>query len=458
MANQGITFTVNAETGGAAGQLTEFFAAANTQMASVGKSGEVASASLRQLRETSMLARDGFQGLEGTLLLVGGTHFPMLATGVMTARSALLTLRSAAILTGASLATLLLPITLIGGAVAAGALLWRSYGSETKAAADAQKEEMESLSKLPALLGQVNTLMQSRRMSAAAANEYADYLTGQKKLYRLPSGEITPQATQEVPGERGHWEGGGIPGAPPAWTPPTGPSQAPLPEATGKERQDWVTKQLAGEQGLGDARLESVVKLKELEDQTRAASFDGLRKEEEEIHRRYEQEREEITKTMGQSAGALSPKERKAGEAALEQSKGNEAAAIEAARFKDQQEQMAAAEAAFTQRKSELSKEAAEQRAELERGLTLVAAQEGDKRTGAYEREFQARVKLEQGLLYSGETSEREYTAAVQEATIKRLEGTRQEAQERVRESEAQMEIEAGADPGSAAAGGERRG
>jgi hypothetical protein len=58
---------------------------------------------LRDLRNTSLLAREGMNGLTQAAILAGGTAFPELARGVLLARDAMMVTRSVSMLTGASI-------------------------------------------------------------------------------------------------------------------------------------------------------------------------------------------------------------------------------------------------------------------------------------------------------------------------------------------------------------------
>src|ERR1035441_6423365 len=73
--------------------------AAKTASTSLSASSE----ELQKLRETSLLTRKGMSGLTDVTLLCGGTRFPELQEASMAARGALMSLRTATMLTGASI-------------------------------------------------------------------------------------------------------------------------------------------------------------------------------------------------------------------------------------------------------------------------------------------------------------------------------------------------------------------
>jgi lambda family phage tail tape measure protein len=420
----GITYTINADTGQAGEALSSFFAQATSGIAALPAAANNSAESLRHLRETSLLAREGFHGLEGMMIMLGGTHFPMLAQGIMTGRMALMTLRTTAKLTGVALGELAPILGVIGAAVGAGALLWRHYSQETKAATDAQKEQMEGLSKQARMLGEFNTLLQHGRMTAGAANLYTDYLTGKKKLYKTSSGDLGQEPTEMVEAEQPSAYSMGKLG----WTPPARYEKR-RPEASMKEIQEWVEKKLTGPQALGDTRVQGVNQLAELEAKVRVDALEGLKREEGEIHLRYEKEREEITKMARESSGVLRPGEKDKAEAALAQSQTNELRAIEAARVKDAVEkhkQQVEDERALDEYNASVVKD---EQGRLERELEKAVADGTGKRQADYESEFQRRIALYQQELQAGQLAEDRYTELVEAATIKRLEAARASAE-----------------------------
>jgi hypothetical protein len=440
MPNQAISISVDANVGAASEQLSTFFNTLNYQIKNLPKASSAASEGLKQLRETSMVAREGFHGLSAMVVLLGGSHFPMLAEGVMASRMALMTLRSAALLTGASLATLAPELALIGVVVGAGVLAWRSYTSETEKAAKAQKDLMESMVKLPGLLGTVNELLKARRISAQAADEYEDYLTGRKKLYKNSEGEIVTTPTEHREADPGTWMPGPMGLGSFVGARPEG--EYPISEASLGEAQEYMRKWFEGKGGIGDPSIQAINKLTDLEREQRNESLAGLQKEEAEIHTRYEKEREEIRKTIAEAKLSMTPKEKQAGEAALALSEKNEASAIVGARLKQEDEELEQAAKAAEEIAAEHALRVKEEHETLERQLSLTEAQEGVKRGQNYEREYQARVGLYKKELDAGEIVEKEYTRLVEDATIKRLEAKRQEAEEAVKIAEGEVEIE----------------
>ena len=148
-----VTITVNAETAQAA-----------AAMQSLGTTGKE---SLKQLREGALLTREGFHSLESTVLLLGGTRFPMLAEGIIGIRSAMMGARTASMITGVSLATIIPIIGGIAAAVGAGALAWGAIKSEQDRARESANQLAEAYKQMPELIGRINDAHRAGVISAA---------------------------------------------------------------------------------------------------------------------------------------------------------------------------------------------------------------------------------------------------------------------------------------------------
>src|ERR1051326_8407274 len=136
-----IIFEINADTGQASGELQSFLSRFNEQLLNVQKAAasaasgaakipkavEGASEAMSKMREASMVAKEGFHSLETAVLVMGAEHMPGLVTAVTSARMAMLTMRSAAQLTGLSLGTVIPVVGAIGAVIATGIVAWQSY-------------------------------------------------------------------------------------------------------------------------------------------------------------------------------------------------------------------------------------------------------------------------------------------------------------------------------------------
>jgi hypothetical protein len=85
------------------------------------------SGSLTKLRESSMLAREGMNGLNSAMVLAGGTRFTGLTEGVMVARDAFMGLRTAAMLTGESMLAVSGPLAAVVALVAVSVTEWKAH-------------------------------------------------------------------------------------------------------------------------------------------------------------------------------------------------------------------------------------------------------------------------------------------------------------------------------------------
>jgi hypothetical protein len=303
-----IKIIVTAETAQAAAALQAFVAQTGAGLKSLVPAAAAGASSLTQAREAAMLTHESFRTLSSTAFLLGGTRFPELSMGVMSATQGLRALRTAALLTGLGMSELLIPIAAIGAVLAAGAFVWHQFSSGEAEAAKATKDLEESLGKIPALLEKINTLRKAGMIGAGAGGEFSDFLTGKKKLYKDSQGNLTPNPTEQVEEFRT------IPPVAPYGQPMQMPTGNMIPknlsEASMAEAQAWVEKQLSGEAGLNDTRVVAIAKLKELEEKARTESLAGLEKEKAAIHDKYEAQRVEIAATIT-AAGPLMSAEKK---------------------------------------------------------------------------------------------------------------------------------------------------
>jgi hypothetical protein len=138
------------KTGDGAAAATADFNAIRTAAAGMTTGTSAASGGLRELRETSMLAREGMGALNTAILVGGGTAFPELTRNVLIAREGLLLTRTAAMLFGASIGEvagvgLAGAIPIIATAVAG----WQAY----KAGVQEATSENELFSQTQTLIG-----------------------------------------------------------------------------------------------------------------------------------------------------------------------------------------------------------------------------------------------------------------------------------------------------------------
>src|SRR5690242_4380764 len=108
-----IKITVTAETAEAAQRLRALATELKANLSGMNLAAgcaESSAAALHRLREASLLTREAFHGLQASVLVLGGERFQMLGEGIMAGRMGMMTLRSLAMLLGASLSELLIPL------------------------------------------------------------------------------------------------------------------------------------------------------------------------------------------------------------------------------------------------------------------------------------------------------------------------------------------------------------
>ena len=113
----------------------------------------------------------------------------MLGQAVMAARMGLMTLRSAAQVTGLGIGTLGPVLGVVGLAIAAGVAIWRSYANEEDRAAESARKMGKGLQELPALLKNVQTLVRAGAVPAATATGWMQGI-----------GALPPEALKPRPG------------------------------------------------------------------------------------------------------------------------------------------------------------------------------------------------------------------------------------------------------------------
>jgi hypothetical protein len=98
-----IRIIVTAETAQAAAALQAFVSQTSSGLKTLVPAAGGAGNSLTQLRQATLLTREGFHSLSAAALLLGGSRFPMLAQAIIGVRSAMMGVRTTAMLTGATL-------------------------------------------------------------------------------------------------------------------------------------------------------------------------------------------------------------------------------------------------------------------------------------------------------------------------------------------------------------------
>jgi hypothetical protein len=384
-----IKIVVTAETAEAAAKLEAFVNGTGNGLKGLAAGATGAHGELKTLRETAMATHEGFRTLETGVLLLGGTRFPALSMGVMGVTEALRGMRSVALLTGASLATVALPLAAVAAVVAGGMFAWSEYsGAEAKAAEESKKLE-ESLAKIPAILERINNLQKAGRLGPDAAAEYTAGLNGKRKLYRQSDGQLTatPTESYSVDDYSGSYGGGGL-----SVPMKSGSHQVTkdLPQATPSEVQAWTEKQLGGQGGLDDAQVQAVAKLSDLVKKANDEELDGLENVKAGIREKFALQRDEIQKQIAIAGTALTDKQSQAAQTALAENRLAEIKALDAAQQK--------ADAEAQKRQEEMARKQTEAVAQAEaEKRKLVEAQDKEMNNAleAYANATSEKTKIE---------------------------------------------------------------
>jgi hypothetical protein len=457
-----ITIQVDALTEQANAQLQKFFSNLNDKI-NAGTAANKAHAAaatenaeaLQRLRESSLLARESFHGLEQVILLTGGERMEGLARGLFAGRAAMGSIRTAAKLFGLSLAEILPPIAIAGAAIGGAALLWSRYSGEQKKAAESAKQMEEALKNLPDLITRVFSAQKSGLIGPGTGAEILAYLHGGKKLYKR-SGKVggtgedalqlteQPSEVRDVPGHLEFAEQA-------SHFVPADTVTTQLKEASFPEVMEFIQKQLLPEQEKAD----TLEKLQKQEQSAAEKNLTGIAKEQAAIHERYQAEREEMEKTAAyaRSIHTLTPRGEKDVAHAEAQLDTAEQAEKDASAAKAHQEDLTKAIQATNKVREFEAQEVADQNKRLEAELTADALAKGLQREQNYQHEFDARTRLLGDQLLAGLIDEKEYTEGVESERNKRLEGARKEAAEmlRLHQEIVQASVQKALDAGQAA-------
>jgi hypothetical protein len=438
MPTQGVTFTITADTAEAVAQFEKFHAQAaqllqNLPMVAQSVGGQLGAAfnsvpaaasrvseGLSKLRETSLVAREGFHGLENAVMVLSGQHFPALIQAVTAGRMALMTVRSTSLLTGASLATVGSAVAGIGAVLGAGALIWKAFSSETERAAENAKKFTETLEKLPSTIGNIKSLIASGVVSSAQGTSWLEQIGALPPSAQPALQMLTPQQINTIPSVNAQ------PGLNQKFTLPGNLNPDGM-----TALQDNLVKQgyliKSGGSYVLNPQIEGLQKLRELQSKVAEDGQTGFNKERMTALQTFKDMTDAAEKYAAVAGKWFKPEDL----AALkEQIRANYSSAELNIRFKERSEAEKQAHDAAMKRQQEFDEQVKTERADLERQLTMASLQGGNERSATYEQEYQKRMRLYQEELYSGVIAEKDYNAAVEEATIKRLEGRQRAAEQ----------------------------
>lgn len=416
---QPIQVVITAESEAALKNIQNFVAQANSglnQLSTAGTQG------LKQMAQGAKEASTHIAGLSYYARSAGDSiRYALAGGGARAGFYALDEMLRGLLASGIGLSTLLPVLGAVAAAAGGGFLIWREYTSAEREAEQAAKDLKTQLEGQVKLVTHLKDLQKAGLMSPQAIQKNLDYLSGKTPLYKdAATGQITtsPTPSEEIPPVNY----GMSFGAPP------GPTQAIANQkATALEVQKYIQDNLTIQGKLDDSSIEAANKLKDLREEIHTQSLTEAEQEKQKIHEKYQSEREDIDKLAAGMGVLLTPEKQRENEAAKALSLQNEAREQAAVDFKTRQEETQKADEAAAASKEYYSKIVAQENSDLERKLTLDAANAGKTREENFQHEYQARMFLLTQQYFEGSIDEKQYTEAVQEATAKRIEGVNRE-------------------------------
>jgi len=138
---------------------------------------------MSEMRSGSVLLQSSLREVSGAAILLGGTHFPQLGAAAMEVRASFTLMRSAVLLTGASMEVMIPIIGAIAVVVGSGIGIWSQYSSELAEAKNKAVELAEGLEKLPEILHKISEAQHAGQLSDSDAEKYRKMLSGETPLY-----------------------------------------------------------------------------------------------------------------------------------------------------------------------------------------------------------------------------------------------------------------------------------
>lgn len=436
-----VKIILTAETELAAARLKAFVESAGSGLKSLTPAAAHAGGELTKVRESALLAREGFHALELGAVSLGAGKLPMLGEAVMGLRLGMMSARTSAQLFGLTLAEVALPLTAVAAAIAGAVYIWHEYSSAEAEAAEATRKNVEELNKVPALIEKINLLKKAGLISDARAKELQDEATGKTKYYKKSDGSLTTDSTEDVETPVYIYTAkGAIP------TGKTRTDKIQLAEATQAEINADLGNQTPA---AAEEQAKAVVKNKELVQQAHNELLAGVKKEEAAIHEKYEKQRQEILLTAQQSGKLMGAHQLDAAQnGAITDLNSAEARDIVIAQQKaadDLARKQAELEAKW---KTEAARAFAEQSQKLEDQITTKQETDGALRGQFAQEEFKQRTELAYSFYLLGILSEDQYTHKIEEAQKKRVAGEKEYTAElaktaAIKQETARAEIEA---------------
>jgi hypothetical protein len=322
-------------------------------------------------------------------------------------------------LMGVSLSTLGSVLGVVGLAAGAGYLVWREYTSATREAEKASKDLHTQMEGVAKIFKQIQDYGKAGLLSPAAINKNIDLLTGKTSLYRSGAdGSLTTSPSYQRPETKTLYNfGTGLES-----TIQTGRMLTIQNEkASALEVQKYILDNLKVEGKLDELQVEASVKLRKLKEEMATQSLTDAEKEKQQIHLKYQAERDEAQKLSAEMGTLMTAKGQVEVDALVSQSKQNEILDQQAVDMKVRDAERLKSIDAFNKGNAAFAKQYADQNYILERQITQHVSDESVNRSDAIQYEYNTRMDFEESMLLQGIIGEEQYTKAVEDATAKKL-------------------------------------
>jgi hypothetical protein len=450
--SQPIKIIVSAETAEAAAALRNFTQQAGSGLKSIAASGESTATSLRQMRESALGLREGFHVLETGVYLLGGQRFPELATAVLGARSGMMLLRTASLLTGEAMSELALAAAPIVAIIGAGLFAWHEYSAAEQEAADHAKAVKEALDALPDSLKKIQDAAKVGILRPGEAEFLSKLVSGEAGMtVSMPLSQALREkriTEADVAAGRVKLTGGSGPNTPLAFAQE---STVNVPMSA-DERQQLAMQQLVrrgfieevpGEKGKPpEFKLTELGKqmqdIMALRDKLHEKTLSATEKENEEYQKQLE-----VLKRASEFANAP---ENRANKSAIELR--SDLPALRAQLQADHQLELQKLQdktlktvESPTKVREEGLKQFAEASKQIEQEITNQALAGGKDRQDLWREEYQRRIVLAQQAVFSGQIDEQTYKTAIIDAQNAMYQGQKRYNDELARTRQIEQEI-----------------
>ena len=361
---------------------------------------------LKDLRESAMLTHESSRVLAETAMLAGG-NLGEFGKSALIASEGMRAARTAAMLFGTSIETMLPVVGAIAAVVAAGALGWSAWENEQKKAIASQNELTSSMREMPELLKRINDATKDGALTPAQS---------QAMLQQLGAAKGNPDVSKLSLAAPQNYSGNAQ--LPQGFHISTGPMGIPdaidIAKANEELAKTGELLRVIDDKGkisyVDNPAKQALAAQNDLITKMNSERLTGFAKERQTAEDTYNAEIEKLKQIAGLENYIKDPADRKtaqdANASAQTQAAGvrdNSVGNINAKEQADSEKQIREADA----------RDAAEQIKALESSITLFQAQQGAVRTSTVQAEYQKRIALADSLYFSGTIGEQQYTDMV---------------------------------------------